>query len=85
MDLKLESDTPKILIFIAILVALLFFMAIINTSFKNYDSYEENDKLQWGNKLLVVLVVFGFAYTAYSLHNLYIFFAALFLIIVMVV
>jgi glucose uptake protein GlcU len=85
MNLKLEPDTTKLLLFIGTCAVILFFVAIINTSFKNHDASETSNKLEWGNKLLVGLVVVAFGYTAYTLQNLYMFVASLLLIMVMVV
>lgn len=85
MDINLEPDTFKILVFISIVVVILLFLSIIGSSFKNSSvNQKTEDEIQWGNQLLITLLLFSFVYVAYTSENLYLFISAMVLVILMV-
>lgn len=85
MNINLEPDTFKILVFISVVIIGLLFLSIIGTSFKNSSVVEKTEKqIIWGNKLLITLFLFSFVYVAYTSENLYLFITSLVLVILMV-
>lgn len=85
MDINLEPDTFKILVFISAVICGLVFLSIIGSSFKNSSvNQKSEDQIQWGNQLLITLLLFSFVYIAYTSENLYLFISALVLVILMV-
>ncbi len=85
MNINLDPDTFKILLFISVVVVILVFLSIIGTSFKNSSVTEKTqEQIVWGNQLLITLLLFSFVYISYTSENLYLFIAALVLVILMV-
>jgi hypothetical protein len=85
MNINLDPDTFKILVFIIIVVMVLLFLSIIGTSFKNSSvTQKTEEQIVWGNQLLITLLLFSFVYVSYTSENLYLFISALVLVILMV-
>ncbi len=85
MNINLEPDTFKILVFISVVVSILIFLSIIGSSFKNSAvNQKTEDQITWGNQLLITLLLFLFVYVSYTSENLYLFISALVLVILMV-
>ncbi len=81
MEIYMESDTIKIIIFSGFFIVLMFIFAILNTSYK--DTEEVTDVPQWGGKLLMLLFIIAFAALIYKYNSLYLFLAIIVLITIL--
>jgi glucose uptake protein GlcU len=84
-NIYIEPDTTKINIFISFFIIVLFFLAIINTSFKDTSIEQETNSPEWGSQLLVILLIISFAYASYSLNNEWVFISSIFIIFIIVI
>jgi hypothetical protein len=83
LNLSIEPDNIRIIGFSVICVICFFIFAIINASYK--DTENVSNSPEWGSQLLVILLVIAFAGAVYTYDNLFMFIAAIILIIVLVI
>ena len=66
MEINLEPDTFKILVFISVVIMILIFLSIIGSSFKNSAvNQKTEDEIVWGNQLLITLLLFSFVFAIF--------------------
>lgn len=83
MQLYLESDTTKIMFFIAFITILLFVFAILNSSYK--DTEKVSGTPEWGGQLLMIMFIIAFSALIYKYNSLYLFIAIIVLIAILII
>ncbi len=84
MNINLDPDTITALSFFVFTLIIILLFAVINSSYKNTENNDPNTT-DFGSQLLVMLLVIGFITAVYSYNNMFLFIAAIALIVILVV
>ena len=83
LNVNLDPDTIKIMIFLALMISLLFIFAVLNSSYK--DTENVSNTPEWGGQLLIILFIIAFGGLIYKYNSLYLFIAIIVLISILII